>query len=261
MTALDPLTDPLSVSIVVPTLDEEPALGERLPRTLAASRRSRGLGRRQPRSHGGVGTVAGRSRGRRIRWPRTAAEPRRRPGARRGAAFPPRRHRPARRGGVAGAHRDRGRRAGRRFQVRFDADALVYRLGAATVNLRSRWTRLALGDQAQFVRRELFERLGGFPPWPILEDLDFARRLRRSGKTVILSPPVVTSARRSRLAAPRGRWRSTGCSGRCSPAAYRQSGWRSGIATCAKTRSPASVEAARGFLLSRKEEKRLTCPC
>jgi len=70
------------------------------------------------------------------------------------------------------------------------------RLGTRLVNLRTRWLRLPLGDQAQFATRETFERLGGFRDWPLLEDLDFAWRLRRAGAMTIVPAQVVTSARR-----------------------------------------------------------------
>jgi hypothetical protein len=86
--------------------------------------------------------------------------------------------------------------AGGAFLVRFDVDSPLYRGGARVVNLRTRCTRLALGDQAQFATRETFVALAGFRAWPILEDLDFARRLKRLGRVAILAPPVTTSARR-----------------------------------------------------------------
>jgi rSAM/selenodomain-associated transferase 2 len=54
------------------------------------------------------------------------------------------------------------------------------------------------GDGAVFVRRSVFENLRGFRELPIMEDLDFLRRLQRAGRTVLLSTPVVTSARRFR---------------------------------------------------------------
>ena len=54
------------------------------------------------------------------------------------------------------------------------------------------------GDGAVFVRRRVFEDLQGFREMPIMEDLDFLRRLRRVGRTVLLRTPVVTSARRFR---------------------------------------------------------------
>lgn len=89
-----------------------------------------------------------------------------------------------------------GGAAGGAFQVRFDVDAPLYRFGARMINLRSRWTQIGLGDQAQFATRAVFAELGGFRPWPILEDLDFARRLKRRGRVVIARQTVVTSARR-----------------------------------------------------------------
>lgn len=82
------------------------------------------------------------------------------------------------------------------FEIRFDGRGWVYRLGERIASRRSRWSRLALGDQAQFVRRESFEQLEGFRDWPLLEDLDFMLRLRAAGPIAILRPPVVTSARR-----------------------------------------------------------------
>jgi hypothetical protein len=72
------------------------------------------------------------------------------------------------------------------------------RLAGRLANLRARLTRTPLGDQAQFTSRAVFERLGGFRPWPILEDLDFARRLRRCGPVVILDQRVTTATRRFR---------------------------------------------------------------
>lgn len=81
------------------------------------------------------------------------------------------------------------------FLLRFDVDRPMQRLGERLINLRTRLTRLPLGDQAQFVTRRAFERLGGFADWPILEDLDFARRLRRS-QMVLIESAVTTGARR-----------------------------------------------------------------
>lgn len=84
------------------------------------------------------------------------------------------------------------------FRVRYDDPRRMLRLGNRLINLRSRLTGCPLGDQAQFATRAAFEALGGFRDWPILEDLDFIRRLKRHGRTVILDEPVVTSARRVR---------------------------------------------------------------
>jgi rSAM/selenodomain-associated transferase 2 len=82
------------------------------------------------------------------------------------------------------------------FTLRFGTDHPMMGVIARTINLRTRITRCPLGDQAQFVRRETFEALGGYREWPLLEDLDFARRLKRRGPTALLSPPVITSPRR-----------------------------------------------------------------
>jgi rSAM/selenodomain-associated transferase 2 len=85
---------------------------------------------------------------------------------------------------------------GGRFDLELDAPALPYRLIGRLISLRSRLSRTATGDQGIFVRREVFERLGGFPDIEICEDLDFARRLKRAGAVACLRSRVVTSARR-----------------------------------------------------------------
>ncbi len=82
------------------------------------------------------------------------------------------------------------------FQIVYDDERPILRLANRLINLRSRLTGCPLGDQAQFATRAAWEALGGFNDYPILEDLDFIRRLKRHGRTVILDEPVVTSARR-----------------------------------------------------------------
>lgn len=82
------------------------------------------------------------------------------------------------------------------FLVTFEGGGRLMRLGGHLVNLRTRATNLPLGDQAQFTSRTTFDLLGGYRNWPILEDLDFVRRLKRTGKVEILQPPTSTSARR-----------------------------------------------------------------
>jgi len=61
---------------------------------------------------------------------------------------------------------------------------------------RTRFRFFHFGDGAIFVRRNVFEQLGGFHSIPIMEDLDFLRRMRRTGKVVLLTNPVLTSSRR-----------------------------------------------------------------
>ncbi len=62
------------------------------------------------------------------------------------------------------------------------------------------------GDQTVFVRREIFARLGGFAEIPLMEDVEFSRRLRAAGPVVILDPPIRTSARHH---LEHGAWRTT----------------------------------------------------
>ncbi len=85
---------------------------------------------------------------------------------------------------------------GGRFDVRLDSAALAYRVIGAMISLRSRISRTGTGDQAIFVRREVFDRLGGFPDLELCEDLEFARRLKRAGRIACLRARVTTSARR-----------------------------------------------------------------
>jgi rSAM/selenodomain-associated transferase 2 len=63
-------------------------------------------------------------------------------------------------------------------------------------NFRCRHSRVIYGDQAMFVRRRLFEHLGGFPDQPILEDVAFCEKLIRHVRPVVFSPPVVTDSRK-----------------------------------------------------------------
>ncbi|HKK33524.1 MAG TPA: TIGR04283 family arsenosugar biosynthesis glycosyltransferase [Desulfomicrobiaceae bacterium] len=71
------------------------------------------------------------------------------------------------------------------------------RLIAATATLRSRWTRVPYGDQAQFFRADYFRAIGGYAEIPIMEDMEIMERIRDRGeKIVLLRPAVRTSGRR-----------------------------------------------------------------
>lgn len=83
-----------------------------------------------------------------------------------------------------------------RFDVRIDSRSLVLKVVAHAMNLRSRWTGIATGDQALFVRRRTFEEIGGFPEIALMEDIALSRRLKRIGAPACVRPPVLTSARR-----------------------------------------------------------------
>ena len=80
--------------------------------------------------------------------------------------------------------------------LRFDRRSAGLDYVAATSNARARRLHWIFGDQAMFVRRSSFEVLGGFPDLPVMEDLEFSRRLARIGCTVVLPATCTASARR-----------------------------------------------------------------
>jgi len=92
-----------------------------------------------------------------------------------------------------------------RFDVRIDSGRALLRLVAHAMNLRSRLTGIATGDQALFVRRDLFAAVGGFPQIALMEDIAISRALARRGPPACLRTAVVTSARRWER---RGVWRT-----------------------------------------------------
>ncbi|HEX5211788.1 MAG TPA: TIGR04283 family arsenosugar biosynthesis glycosyltransferase [Pseudolabrys sp.] len=81
-----------------------------------------------------------------------------------------------------------------RFDVRFDGEELA--LIAFMMNLRSRLTGIATGDQAMFVTRAAFDAAGGFPPIALMEDVALSARLKRIGRPLCLRERVTTSGRR-----------------------------------------------------------------
>jgi rSAM/selenodomain-associated transferase 2 len=92
-----------------------------------------------------------------------------------------------------------------RFDVRIEGRPWMLRVVAALMNLRSRASGIATGDQAIFVTREAFERVGGFPVQPLMEDIEISRRLKRLGRPACLGARVCTSGRRWEQ---RGVWRT-----------------------------------------------------
>ncbi|HEX8071289.1 MAG TPA: TIGR04283 family arsenosugar biosynthesis glycosyltransferase [Pyrinomonadaceae bacterium] len=87
------------------------------------------------------------------------------------------------------------RNVGGNFHVRFDGPELSARF-LTWLYPRLRRLGLCYGDSGFFVRRAVYETVGGFRPFPIFEDLDLLRRLKRRGRFVHLDAEVVTSARR-----------------------------------------------------------------
>lgn len=85
---------------------------------------------------------------------------------------------------------------GGRFKVKLSNPGFVYHLIAFMINLRDRLFRGFTGDQAVFVRVDIFNTLGGYFEAPLMEDLDFGHRLARAGKVVRVPLSVTTSSRR-----------------------------------------------------------------
>ncbi len=83
-----------------------------------------------------------------------------------------------------------------RFDVHIEGDSPLLKWVAWTMNQRSRLTGIATGDQAMFVRREAFQRIGGFPQQPLMEDIELSKRLRKLARPVALRQRVTTSGRR-----------------------------------------------------------------
>jgi len=83
-----------------------------------------------------------------------------------------------------------------RIRTGADGDPVWWAPLLRLADVRARLTRHPYGDQAMFVRREMFARAGGFPDQPLMEDLELSRRLRRLGRIVTVPAVVRVSGRR-----------------------------------------------------------------
>ena len=96
-----------------------------------------------------------------------------------------------------------------RFDVKLASSDPRLRLVAAMMNLRSRLTGIATGDQAMFVKAALFQVVGGFPDQPLMEDIELSKRLKKHALPACLREKVITSARRWEKGGERGGiWRT-----------------------------------------------------
>jgi len=87
-------------------------------------------------------------------------------------------------------------RAWGRFDVRIEGKSALLGLVAFFMNLRSRVSGIATGDQAMFVRRDAFRRAGGFPPLELMEDIALSRALKALSPPLCLADKALTSGRR-----------------------------------------------------------------
>ncbi len=93
--------------------------------------------------------------------------------------------------GLISTHKDWGR-----FDVKLSGNQYWLRVVEFMMNQRSRITGIATGDQALFVRRELFDKAGGFPEIPLMEDVELSKQLKKTSRPLCLKERVITSSRR-----------------------------------------------------------------
>ncbi|GAK61561.1 glycosyltransferase involved in cell wall biogenesis [Candidatus Vecturithrix granuli] len=82
------------------------------------------------------------------------------------------------------------------FTLRFDSPRMAFRLIELAASWRYRFTRLPYGDQAIFMTRAYFWKIGGFAEIPLMEDLDLMRRTKRRGDRICILPDAVTTSAR-----------------------------------------------------------------
>jgi GT2 family glycosyltransferase len=97
------------------------------------------------------------------------------------------------------------RQAWGRFDVRISGRHFMLKVVSRLMNLRSRLTGIATGDQAMFVTRSAFDAVGGFPDQPLMEDIELSKRLLALSRPVCIARRVTTSGRRWET---RGVWRT-----------------------------------------------------
>lgn len=91
---------------------------------------------------------------------------------------------------------ENGRADWGRFDVLLSDKHVVLRSVAYLMNLRSRISGIATGDQGIFVRRSLYEQAGGIPSLPLMEDIALSRALKKHGRPACIRQKLLTSARR-----------------------------------------------------------------
>jgi rSAM/selenodomain-associated transferase 2 len=88
------------------------------------------------------------------------------------------------------------RYVGGRFDIELDGERWMLKVIGRMISYRSRISRVGTGDQAIFIRRDIFQRMGGYLDVPLMEDIALCRALKRRGKIACLRSRVITSARR-----------------------------------------------------------------
>ena len=92
---------------------------------------------------------------------------------------------------------ERGDYVGGAFDLGIRSDKFIFKLIAILSSLRSRLSKIPFGDQAIFIRREFFKKIGGYKEIPLMEDVELMKRIKKSGNRIrILYDRVMTSPRR-----------------------------------------------------------------
>jgi rSAM/selenodomain-associated transferase 2 len=86
--------------------------------------------------------------------------------------------------------------AGGAFSLQIESEKTSLKVISLLATWRAKYLNIVYGDQAIFVRNDIFQKMGGFSPLPICEDLDFFRRLGQQGEIILLKEKTHTSARR-----------------------------------------------------------------
>jgi rSAM/selenodomain-associated transferase 2 len=96
---------------------------------------------------------------------------------------------------IRGVLKDKGVAAGA-FDINIVSPKLSFRFIEFGANLRSRLTSIPYGDQGMFIKKEVFNKIGGFADMPLMEDIEISRRLKKNGGIVFVRPPIKTLPRR-----------------------------------------------------------------
>jgi len=92
-----------------------------------------------------------------------------------------------------------------RFDVGLDSREPLLKIVGLMINQRSRLMSIATGDQAIFIKKSVFEQIGGYPDQPLMEDIELCKRLKKIARPACLKSKVITSARRWQQ---HGTWRT-----------------------------------------------------
>jgi len=82
------------------------------------------------------------------------------------------------------------------FSIKLSGQRLIFQVIAKLINVRSKFTSIATGDQCLFVTRNAFHQINGYKSIPLMEDVDFTKRLKKYGTPIFIKESVVTSSRR-----------------------------------------------------------------